>query len=89
MRSQAFDRWTIENLASGKIEEIKKLFRIDSENLRGLTGEIRSWITVAAACQRAANIIDYIPARQAKTGLCFAYWPPVSNLPSEINIKWR
>ncbi len=86
---EPFDRWIIDNLTSGKIEELKKLFKIDSENLRGPTGEIRSWITVAAACQRSANIIDYIPARQAKTGLCFAYWPATSNMPSEISIKWR
>ncbi len=86
---EPFDRWIIDNVSSGKIEELKKLFKIDSENLRGPTGEIRAWITVAAACQRAAQIIDYIPARQSKTGLCFAYWPAPSNTPAEISIKWR
>ena len=71
---ERFDRWIIERLVSGKVEELKKLFHFDSEDMRGPTGEVRNWITAAAACRRPAKIVDYIPARVARTGLCFAYW---------------
>ena len=73
---EPFDRWILDNLQGGKPEKLKRLFTFDSENLRGPTGEIRAWITVAATSQSKAKVVDYIPARQTKTGLAFAYWPP-------------
>ena len=72
---EPFDRWIIDTLSRGKVADLKKLFKVDSENFRGYTGAIRTWITVAAACSKPAKVLDYIPARHAKTGLCFAYWP--------------
>ena len=71
---EPFDRWILDSLQSGKAEKLKRLFTFDSENLRGPTGEIRSWITVAAAAGGKARVVDYIPSRQAKTGAAFAYW---------------
>ena len=72
---EPFDRWIIDILSRGKVADLKKLFKVDSENFRSYTGAIRTWITVAAACSRPAKVLDYIPARHAKTGVCFAYWP--------------
>lgn len=72
---EKLDRWIIEALKKGKAQNLKKLFTVDAETMRGPTGEIRAWIVAAAACARPAQILDYVPARAAKTGLCFAYWP--------------
>ena len=69
------DRWVLEQLRSGNCEALCQLFEFDSDTLRGGTGEIRSWIVVAAACREArATIVDYIPAHHAVTGLGFAYF---------------
>ncbi len=73
---EPLDRWVIKQITSGKNEELKKLFTIQSQVLDHGTGEIRAWITVAAACGGKAKMVDYIPSRQAKTGLAFAYWQP-------------
>ena len=43
--------------------------------LDGGTGEIRAWISVAAACGRAARVVEYLASHHAKAGLGFAYWP--------------
>jgi protocatechuate 4,5-dioxygenase beta chain len=51
------------------------MFMTDSATLRGGTGEIRNWIAVAGAYDGIkGNVVDYIPARHAVTGLGFAYW---------------
>ena len=54
-------------------EAIQHLFTFDSDTLRGGTGEIRAWITVAGAMQRRATVVDYIRAHHSKVGLAFAY----------------
>ena len=72
---QLLDQWVINSITSGDIASLRNLFSVDSQNLREGTGEIRAWTTVAAACGSPATSVDYIPARQAKTGLAFAYWP--------------
>ncbi|GIX47291.1 MAG: hypothetical protein KatS3mg131_1502 [Candidatus Tectimicrobiota bacterium] len=75
---EPLDRWVLERLARNDSEALTHLFTFDSDTLRGGTGEIRAWITVAAAMQRPAQVVDYIPAHHAKTGLAFAYWPPAA-----------
>jgi hypothetical protein len=72
---EPLDRWVLGAITKGKVGELKDLFTFDSHSHRAGTNEIRSWITVGAACGRPATLVDYIPARQAKTGLAFAYWP--------------
>jgi len=56
--------------------QLKNLFTFDSDTLRGGTGELRSWISAAGACQWPATVVDYVPAHHVKAGLGFAYWPP-------------
>jgi hypothetical protein len=73
------DRWMLDQLSMGKGENLCELFKFDSDTLRGGTGEVRSWIAVAGACDGVkAQIIDYIPAHHSVTGLGFAYWPGLS-----------
>ena len=72
---EPLDRWFLERLERNDLEALKHLFTFDSDTMRGGTGEIRAWITVAAAMDRPAKVLDYIRAHHAKTGLGFAYWP--------------
>jgi protocatechuate 4,5-dioxygenase beta chain len=74
---EPLDRWFLERIERNDGEALKTLFTFDSDTMRGGTGEIRAWITVAGAMRRPARIIDYIPAHHAKTGLAFAYWPAI------------
>ncbi len=74
---EPLDRWVLERLENDDGEALKHLFNFDSDTLRGGTGEIRAWISVAGAMQRPARVVDYIQAHHAKTGLAFAYWPIV------------
>ena len=72
---EPLDRWFLERLERNDSEAMKHLFTFDSDTLRGGTGEIRAWISVAGAMQRPAKVVEYIPAHHAKCGLGFAYWP--------------
>ena len=74
---EPLDRWVLERIERNEGEQLTSLFTFDSDTLRGGSGEIRAWITVAGACQRAAKIVDYFPSHHAKAGLGFAYWPVV------------
>jgi protocatechuate 4,5-dioxygenase beta chain len=72
---QPLDNWVFERIESGRGHELANLFSFDSATLHGGTGELRSWIAAAGACQWAGKKVDYIPAHHAKTGLGFCYWP--------------
>jgi hypothetical protein len=72
---EPLDRWILERIEQGRGEELTALFSFDSDTMRGGTGEVRSWITVAGACNWPARVLDYLPVHHAKTGLAFAYWP--------------
>jgi len=50
------------------------VYGFDSDNLRSGTGEVRAWISVAAAMKRPARVIDYIPAHCTQTGCGFVCW---------------
>jgi hypothetical protein len=72
---EPLDRWILERIEQGRGEELTSLFSFDSDTLRGGTGEVRSWIVAAGACQWPATVLDYVPVHHTKTGLGFAYWP--------------
>jgi hypothetical protein len=71
---EPFDRWFLGAIEAADMSGLKKLFKVQTEAVLGRTGEVRSWITAAAACGGAATVIDYFPARQAKSGIGFALW---------------
>ncbi len=72
---EPLDRWFLERLERNDGEALKHLFMFDSDTMRGGTGEIRAWISVAGAMRRQAKVLEYIPANHAKCGLGFVYWP--------------
>jgi hypothetical protein len=69
------DNWVFERIESNRSIELARLFGFDSDTLRGGTGELRAWITAAAACRWPGKKVEYIPAHHAKTGLGFVVWP--------------
>lgn len=83
---EPLDRWVLERIERNEGESLTKLFEFDSASLRGGSGEIRAWISVAGACRRAGKVVDYFPAHHAKTGIGFAYWPPVEAVQPAIRL---
>lgn len=72
---EELDRWLLSKIEQGDDEALKSLFSFSTDALHGGTGELRSWIVVAAAMSGVrGKILDYIPAYKALTGLSFAYW---------------
>jgi 3-O-methylgallate 3,4-dioxygenase len=72
-----------EALDNGVLDAIKKndlgkLSEIPSTTLMAGTSEIRNWFVVAAAANKGATVVDYVPAYRVPTGVgCgmgFAYW---------------
>jgi aromatic ring-opening dioxygenase catalytic subunit (LigB family) len=81
---EPLDRWVLERLERNDIEPLKSLYTFDSDTMRGGTGEIRAWITVAAAMNRPAKVLEYIASHHAKCGLGFAYWPALDSPKSVV-----
>jgi protocatechuate 4,5-dioxygenase beta chain len=79
---EPLDRWFLDQIEKGNGQGTTSLYRFDSMTMRGGTGELRAWITVAGAMEemgsKGAKVIDYIPANHAVTGLGWAYWPELS-----------
>ena len=75
---QPLDRWILERLERNDLEALQHLFTFDSDSMRSGTGEVRAWISVAAAMQRPAKVVEYVPAHCTQTGCGFVYWPVTS-----------
>jgi len=74
---EPLDRWFLEQLGEGNGRATTAMYAFDSMTMRGGTGEMRAWITVAGAMEDTgwtATVVDYIPAHHAVTGLGWAYW---------------
>lgn len=73
------DRWFLDQLAQGNARATTSMYSFDSMTMRGGTGEMRAWITVAGAMDEMGSpqavVVDYIPAHHAVTGLAWAHWP--------------
>jgi protocatechuate 4,5-dioxygenase beta chain len=74
---QTLDRWVLDRLEKNDVAALTHLFTFDSDNLRSGTGELRAWVSVAAAMKRRAKVVDYVPAYATTAGCGFVYWPPV------------
>jgi catalytic LigB subunit of aromatic ring-opening dioxygenase len=83
---EPLDRWILERLERNDHEALKHLFTFDSDTMRAGTGEIRAWISVAAAMKRSAKVVEYVAAHCTVTGCGFAYWPPLPNESSQASI---
>lgn len=81
----ALDHWILERLERNDVDALKHMFTFDSINMRAGTGEVRAWIAVAAAMDRAAKVVEYVPAHCTVTGCGFAYWPPVESVVDEAS----
>lgn len=72
---EPLDRFVLDALASGKPDRLGGLFTMDSDTMRGGTGEIRNWlVTAGAMADEKATIVDYMAVHHAVCGLGFAYW---------------
>ena len=72
---QPLDRWILERLERNDVAALEHLFTFDSDTLRSGTGEVRAWISVAAAMRRPATVVEYVPAHCTQTGCGFVCWP--------------
>jgi protocatechuate 4,5-dioxygenase beta chain len=72
---EPLDRWILERLQRNDLDALKHLFTFDSDAMRSGTGEVRAWISVAAAMKRPAQVVEYVPAHCTQTGCGFVYWP--------------
>jgi protocatechuate 4,5-dioxygenase beta chain len=72
---QPLDRWILERLERNDLAAMEHLFTFDSDAMRSGTGEVRAWISTAAAMNRPAKVVDYVPAHCTQTGCGFVYWP--------------
>jgi len=72
---QPLDRWILERLERNDLAALEHLFTFDSDAMRSGTGEVRAWISVAAAMNRPATVVEYTAAHCTQTGCGFVYWP--------------
>jgi protocatechuate 4,5-dioxygenase beta chain len=71
------DRWFLDCLAQGRGQATTSMYTFDSTTMRGGTGEMRAWITVAGAMEEAgarAEVLDYFPAYKSVCGMGWATW---------------
>ncbi len=71
------DEWFLDQIRNGNGRATTAMYGFDSLTMRSGTGEMRAWITTAGAMEQAgarAQVVDYIPAHHAVTGMGFAYW---------------
>lgn len=76
---EPLDRWVLEQLASGTPSRLQTLYSFQSAATISGTGEIRTWLPVAAAMNAIepgwrATIVDYFAAHKSTAGCGWAYW---------------
>jgi protocatechuate 4,5-dioxygenase beta chain len=74
---EPMDRWFLDTVAQGRGLATTSMYTFDSATMRGGTGEVRAWITVAGAMEEMgarAEVLDYFPAHKTTTGLAWATW---------------
>lgn len=72
---EELDRWILSTIEAGRARDLTRLFTVGSDTFHGGTGEVRSWIVVAAAFEGTrATVVEYLPAYHAVTGLGMVSW---------------
>lgn len=77
---EPLDRWVLGHLAAGTPEKLRPLYSFQSAATISGTGELRTWLPVAAAMDSVepgwkATIVDYFPGRKTTAGCGWVYWP--------------
>ena len=76
---ESLDQWVISRLKRRRSEELKSIWDLDSDTVRGQTREIRNWIVTASAMESIdaePKFLDYIRLHHATVGIAFAVWKP-------------
>lgn len=76
---ERLDDWITSRLRRGKSEQLGSMWDLDSDTVRGATGEVRLWIALGSAMESLgakAKFVDYIRFHHATVGTAFAYWEP-------------
>ena len=76
---ETLDRWILTRLQRSRSEQLQTLWDLDSDTVRGATGQVRNWIAVGSAMEAVgakATVVDYIRFHHAAVGTAFAYWDP-------------
>jgi hypothetical protein len=76
---EPLDRWILDCLKAGRMDELKSLFGFRSATTDSGTGELRTWLVVAGAMSRAqadyhCDVVDYFPAHIATAGCGWVLW---------------
>jgi hypothetical protein len=50
------DRWVLQHLGKGDTNRLRTLYDVDSDTVRGGTGQIRTWLAAGAAAERKVEI---------------------------------
>jgi hypothetical protein len=77
---EPLDRWVLDSLASGMPERLGALYSFRSAATESGTGEMRTWLPVAAAMDAVtphvrADIVEYFAARKSTSGCGWVVWP--------------
>jgi hypothetical protein len=81
---EPLDRWFLRELANGTPDKLGALYSFRSAATESGTGELRTWLPVAAAMDAAlpgarATIVDYFPSVKSTCGNGWVVWPALSS----------
>jgi hypothetical protein len=71
------DTWVLSRLRTGRSADLRRIFEVRSQLMRGSAHEIRLWIAAGAAAEAAglrAHADEYIPLHHAAAGIGFMHW---------------
>jgi protocatechuate 4,5-dioxygenase beta chain len=76
---EPLDRWVLDELAAGRPDRLRSLYSFRSAGTDSGTGELRTWLPVAAAMDAfapgiRADVIDYFVARKSTVGNGWVSW---------------
>ena len=81
--AETLARWFLDQLAAGTPDRLGSLYSFRSAATDAGTGELRTWLPVAAAMDAAqpgvrARVVDYFVARKSTVGNGWVSWPSAS-----------
>jgi protocatechuate 4,5-dioxygenase beta chain len=84
---EPLDRWVLQQLCAGTPDALGALYSFRSMTTESGTGELRTWLPVAAAMDALqpairATLVDYFVARKSTVGNGWVTWPAV--IPAKV-----